>query len=170
MLPNDPRRKRFIAAYNAGAPLGEIARNLGMSHRTARRWQLHYGLPDRPRKPIPNGKKLPDFAIDFIRQHYRQPGWTADAIASRLGITRNTVIGRANRMGLSRKPGTERQRSRYHRLPDAPDVRRCQWITGEVSAAGEFSYCGEAVAHKSYCQHHAERAYPLLRVDADCGT
>jgi hypothetical protein len=51
---------------------------------------------------VPSEIKEPwsDADAAFLRQHYKQPGWSAAKIGKRLGRTRHEVIGKANRLGL----------------------------------------------------------------------
>lgn len=164
MLPNDPQRERLVTAFKAGVPISEIAKDLRKTHRTVRRWIEYYGLQREQLMPQTIGQSLPQEAIDFIAAHYGSPGWTAAAIAKHLGLTRNTVIGRANRMGISAKRGRRsRKRRDWDKLPPVPPKSKCQYIHGDVTRAGDFSYCGADVAAGSYCHEHAMACYPLYR-------
>ncbi len=85
-------------------------------------------------------------------------GYTARQIADRLGgVTRNAVIGKAHRMGLSSKPQTIKR----HDMP--MDLNRsertCQWPMGHPGQ-DEFKFCGDsAVPGKPYCTKHCDVAY-----------
>lgn len=50
-----------------------------------------------------------DTEVTFLRKHYKQPGWTAQRIADKLGRTKNETIGKANRLGLRDEGFMERQ-------------------------------------------------------------
>ncbi|MAO91775.1 MAG: global cell cycle regulator GcrA-like protein [Rhodospirillales bacterium] len=85
-------------------------------------------------------------------------GYTARQIAEKLGgVTRNAVIGKAHRLGLSSRP---QQVKRHTPLP-IPNVveRHCQWPIGHPGT-DEFHFCGKsAVPGKPYCQAHCGVAY-----------
>ena len=116
-------------------------------------------------------------------------GRTADVIAQDLGcgISRNAVLGKVYRMGLSaeRVPRTRKvpapkvviARLTGTRVPDhtrsslqAPDPEcgtrtvlsvgssDCRWPLGDPALPG-FSLCGGPVARGSFCTRHAEMAY-----------
>lgn len=160
------KREQFAAMFAAGMPIDEIAQKLRMSHHTASKWIDQDGLHREPLKPPSIGKTLPGEVIQFIADHYRKPDWSASKIARHLGLTRNTVIGRANRMGLATK-SCPRHEIKMHNLPPAPIRSSCQWIDGDVTRAGDFHYCGEPVSVGSYCQDHAKLAYVRCRTASD---
>lgn len=103
------------------------------------------------------------------------------------GCTRNSVIGRAHRLGLEKlsrqdperttRPRSTVIRRRESRVPDAPQVidtlipfeqRKtlltlgpgdCRWPVGDPQAAG-FFFCGaEKFGQESYCAAHYHRAH-----------
>ncbi|MDF1722126.1 MAG: GcrA family cell cycle regulator [Minwuia sp.] len=117
-------------------------------------------------------------------------GMTAAQIAEQLGnVTRNAVIGKANRLGLS-KPGRPRAakapkqaapRPRFTRpaprpepeelvAPQAPAAappppgalpqhRRCQFPVGHPGES-DFHFCDhETLTGKPYCDYHCSIAY-----------
>lgn len=161
------KREQFAAMFAAGMPIDEIAQSLRMSHHTAREWIDQDGLHREPLKPPSIGKTLPGKVIQFIADHYRKPDWSASKIARHLGLTRNTVIGRANRMGLSTVSGPRSTPIKMHNLPPAPPRSSCQWIDGDVTRAGDFGYCGDPVSTGSYCQEHAKLAYVRCRTASE---
>ncbi len=94
--------------------------------------------------------------VAVLEEMWRK-GYSARQIAQQLGgVTRNAVIGKANRMGLSQRPKTVR------RLPIAAPIRNernCQWPHGNPGEES-FHLCGERVLNgKPYCQQHCEVAY-----------
>ncbi len=106
------------------------------------------------------------------------PSYPARAIAEKLGggLTRNAVIGKANRMGLPHKlTGKARLTPRVLvpteiGPPEAREmqvVRSCQWPFGDPTAA-DYRLCGEETKEgKSYCAVHCKMAYvPVSRVRA----
>ncbi|PHQ69786.1 MAG: global cell cycle regulator GcrA-like protein [Sneathiella sp.] len=84
-------------------------------------------------------------------------GKTAAEIADELGdVTRNAVIGKANRLGLSAKATPAVQKAKKKALPPH---RACQWPTGHPGEP-KFHFCGdEAVPSKPYCLTHCNMAY-----------
>lgn len=85
-------------------------------------------------------------------------GYTARQIAEKLGgVTRNAVIGKAHRMGLSQRPSPVK---RYEPMASIGGYERtCQWPIGHPGSP-EFRFCGDtAVQGKPYCTNHCQVAY-----------
>lgn len=89
-------------------------------------------------------------------------GRSAREIGEKLGMTRNAVIGKANRLGLAHK-GAVRPAAR--RAPDRPSSpldlteRMCRWPIGHPGEA-DFHFCGSArVPGRPYCDAHCNVAY-----------
>jgi GcrA cell cycle regulator len=82
-------------------------------------------------------------------------------IGSRLGITKNAVVGKMHRLGLAK-----RQSPIAPKEPPPAVVRletlgfdMCSWPSGEPGTPG-FRFCGRpAVQDKPYCAEHCARAY-----------
>lgn len=105
-------------------------------------------------------------------------GYSARQIAERLGegITRNAVIGKANRLGLSKPSKSsvtrqQRQRERAEkvlRLQPPTDegatifsltASTCRWPIGDPGDL-DFHFCGaKSNGGQPYCEYHAARAY-----------
>ena len=105
-------------------------------------------------------------------------GFTARQIAEELGgeVTRNAVIGKANRLGLSKpsKSSVSRQQRQQQRetvvqKPEAPQGERatiftltastCRWPIGDPSQS-DFYFCGaKSASGQPYCDYHAAMAY-----------
>ena len=85
-------------------------------------------------------------------------GYTARQIAEKLGgVTRNAVIGKAHRLGLSSRP-QQVKRAVHVPLPHVVE-RFCQWPIGHPGS-DDFHFCGApAVPGKPYCQKHCGVAY-----------
>lgn len=87
-------------------------------------------------------------------------GLSAAEISRRFGdVTRNAVIGKVHRLGLSGRP------SPIKRAPQRPVViatnsdRPCQWPFGDPGEP-DFHFCGrEAAPGRPYCPEHVARAY-----------
>ncbi len=107
-----------------------------------------------------------------------EKGLSASQIASDLGegVTRNAVIGKAHRMGLSSRPSpvkTEpaaprkapptkkdpgKAAKKYVTLLDLTE-RMCKWPIGHPGDA-DFHFCGKpSVPAMPYCKEHCEAAY-----------
>ena len=98
-----------------------------------------------------------DERVNLLKSLWKQ-GYTARKIAEKLGggVTRNAVIGKAHRMGLSAKPQPTKRR-----LAPSPGTidRSCQWPIGDPGDRN-FKLCGEkAMTGKPYCQFHCSIAY-----------
>ena len=85
-------------------------------------------------------------------------GKTAAEIAEELGgVTRNAVIGKANRLGLSNKSSTAA--APKAKKKKVPAHKACQWPIGHPGEAG-FHFCEEECVHsKPYCLKHCNMAY-----------
>lgn len=89
-----------------------------------------------------------------------QEGCTARQIAERIGgVSRNAVIGKIYRLGLSQK------RVRSARIPLSPvskndtEYDTCQWPFG-YPGREDFHFCGASVvAERPYCANHCALAY-----------
>lgn len=95
-------------------------------------------------------------------------GRSAREIAGKLGVTRNAVIGKANRLGLSHSSAAPaRRRQTVTKLernprPSSPldlTERMCRWPIGHPGER-DFHFCGNAhVPGRPYCEAHCELAY-----------
>ena len=86
-------------------------------------------------------------------------GLTASQIAAELSITRNAVIGKAHRLGLSGRVSPI-QRSKPPKLTlVALKERMCKWPIGHPGEP-DFHFCGsDARPNSPYCPEHHARAY-----------
>lgn len=118
-----------------------------------------------------------DASIEQLRELW-VAGFSAREIADRLGegATRNAVIGKANRMGLSKPTKssiTRRQKREAHEQEVQAAVQMppggatvltltgssCRWPVGHPGEA-HFHFCGSKTAPgQPYCDQHARLAY-----------
>ena len=92
---NARRNKQIKRRFSRGEGRLSIAKDFGLT--TARISQIALGLGARPRH---RGTRWPDDDIVILKKNYNKT-LSATLIAEQLNTTRNAVIGKANRMGLS---------------------------------------------------------------------
>ena len=90
-------------------------------------------------------------------------GIPAREIANKLGnVSRNAVIGKANRLGLSKKVKEQENfnETKEHNLNSLiANMRGCKWPIGHPGDA-DFYFCGkEVIPGKPYCGEHCLVAY-----------
>lgn len=97
-----------------------------------------------------------DHRIEELKKLWSD-GRTASQIADFLGdVTRNAVIGKAHRLGLSSRPSPIKRKTFV--LPSTHD-RMCQWPIGNPGESG-FRFCDQtADPGRPYCPNHCNMAY-----------
>lgn len=97
-----------------------------------------------------------DHRVDELKRLWHE-GKTASQIADELGdVTRNAVIGKAHRLGLSSRPSPIKRKTFV--LPTTNE-RMCQWPIGNPGEPG-FRFCDQtALAGRPYCHEHCSLAY-----------
>jgi len=82
-------------------------------------------------------------------------------IGRRLGITKNAVVGKAHRLGLTKRQSPIRRKPNQTEIVklEGLGVGMCSWPTGEPGT-DDFRFCGAPVIPgKPYCGEHCARAY-----------
>ena len=100
--------------------------------------------------------------VDKLTKLWEQ-GVSAREIANKLGeVSRNAVIGKANRLGLSKKVGnTEKKIEALYIDVNSlvPNMSGCKWPIGHPGDK-DFYFCGkEVIPGKPYCGEHCLIAY-----------
>ena len=86
-----------------------------------------------------------------------EEGVTTDEIGRRIGVTKNAVIGKVHRIGLTPRVITQKPPPRRNVFDFTGPA--CMWPVGHPGE-DDFHFCGEhPVAGKPYCEHHVEVAY-----------
>ena len=100
--------------------------------------------------------------VDKLTKLWEQ-GVSAREIANKLGeVSRNAVIGKANRLGLSKKAeNTQKKIEALHIDVNSlvPNMSGCKWPIGHPGDK-DFYFCGkEVIPGKPYCGEHCVIAY-----------
>ena len=99
----EQRNREMLAQCEAGVPLAEIAAEHGVSAERVRQIVRRLGVPGTG----PSAWSPTDTAT--LRRLWRK-GLTASLIADQLGVTKNAITSRANRLDLpSRRPTNQEQ-------------------------------------------------------------
>ncbi len=91
-------------------------------------------------------------------------GISARDIAYKIGgdLTRNAVIGKANRLGLSKSFGSGNKAKDAKKTtpsPPPPVLRKCQWPFGHPDEP-DFHFCEKLTFQtRPYCREHCLEAY-----------
>lgn len=99
-----------------------------------------------------------DERVERLKYLWSQ-GMSASEIAQELGdVTRNAVIGKAHRLGLSGRPSPIRKKTKGVTILDLTE-RMCKWPIGDPKHP-DFRFCGhQSVQGMPYCAEHCAMAY-----------
>jgi GcrA cell cycle regulator len=100
-----------------------------------------------------------DERIERLKKMWTE-GSTASQIADDLGgVSRNAVIGKAHRLGLSGRPSPIKKKPTRGATILALTERMCKWPVGDPKHQ-DFHFCGKnALPGMPYCAEHAALAY-----------
>ena len=88
-------------------------------------------------------------------------GLPTSEIGRKIGATKNAVVGKAHRLGLTKRQSPIRRKPQEVRIVKLDGLRAgmCSWPIGEPGTEG-FHFCGKpAVPGKPYCAEHCSIAY-----------
>ena len=107
--------------------------------------------------------------IDVLSQMWRT-GFTARQIAQKIGngVTRNAVIGKAHRLGLSQRPQPAQNVPRP--MPVTLGLlKQCEWPFGDPREP-DFHFCQKPVKPgRPYCEEHCQIAYRTVFYESQDG-
>jgi GcrA cell cycle regulator len=100
-----------------------------------------------------------DERIEQLRDLWND-GASASDIAEVLGdVTRNAVIGKAHRLGLTSRPSPIKRRPNRGATILSLTERMCKWPVGDPKHA-DFHFCGKPSSQgMPYCAEHSALAY-----------
>jgi len=94
--------------------------------------------------------------IEQLTQLWEE-GVTTAEIGRRIGVSKNAVIGKVHRIGLTPRVITEKPAPRRNVFEFTGPA--CMWPSGHPSD-DDFHFCGDRpMAGKPYCEHHSALAY-----------
>ena len=102
--------------------------------------------------------------MDTLKKLWSE-GKSASEIAEILGqdISRNSVIGKAHRLGLSGRPSPIKKKTVQPLTLHSMTERMCKWPFGDPKKP-DFHFCGHPVAVAiTYCPEHRSIAYQAAR-------
>ena len=149
------RRRELITRLERGEPAARVARELGISSRTARKWRARFrahgpaGLADRSSRPQRHPRQTQP-AIALGIKVLRQQRWTCAQIGAAVGVSAATAARILRRAGLSR-------RGRYE--PPAP-VRRYEHLHPgdlrhvDTKKLGRIQSLGHRITGRAAGVHH----------------
>jgi len=107
----------------------------------------------------PSAEPVETWTPDRIEMLTRlwEEGVTTAEIGRRIGVTKNAVIGKVHRIGLTPRVITQKPPPKRNVFDFTGPA--CMWPLGHPGE-DDFHFCGEhPVTGKPYCEHHVELAY-----------
>ena len=152
-----PDLSKLAALHEAGMSRRQMANELGRSI-----WGISRGLELHLNRTMTNNIPWSEGASDRLRQMF-YANYSDAQIAAELRVTRNAVIGRRQRMGLT---GDKRPKIKRRGVKNIPMSRGtfsgtipdgCKWPSGE---SPNITFCGgERLPSGPYCAEHRKLAY-----------
>jgi GcrA cell cycle regulator len=121
-------------------------------------WTFEPVVVDETLAPAP-AQVEPTWTPERIAELTRlwEEGITTAEIGRRIGVSKNAVIGKVHRIGLTPRVITEKPAPRRNVFEFAGPA--CMWPIGHPGE-DEFHFCGERpMGGKPYCEHHSALAY-----------
>ena len=97
-MPRESRDEAFTRMWKAGMPLLHICTALNINPNMGKHLRSRLALPPRPSGGGTALRWTPEMDA-VVRREYIVAGHSADTVAKTLGVSRNSVIGRASRLG-----------------------------------------------------------------------
>lgn len=99
-----------------------------------------------------------DDRTDVLKRLWAE-GKSAQVIADEIGdVTRNAVVGKAHRLGLSARPSPIKRKKPKPRAYSGGSHAKCEWPFGDPGQA-DFYFCGRrTVRGRPYCAEHLKRS------------
>ena len=88
-------------------------------------------------------------------------GLSTSIIGSKIGVTKNAVVGKVHRLKLAKRGSPIKQKIQPAEIINLEALRpgMCRWPEGEPGTEN-FNFCGQpAIPDKPYCAAHCARAY-----------
>ena len=122
-------------------------------------WTLEPSVEVCAPVPVEAPQVEPTWTEERIEQLTRlwEEGVTTAEIGRRIGVTKNAVIGKVHRIGLTPRVITQKPPPRRNVFEFTGPA--CMWPIGHPTD-DDFHFCGgRPVAGKPYCEHHVAVAY-----------
>ena len=115
-----------------------------------------------------------DEKVNSLKKLWAKGTSTAE-IARRLGLSKNSIIGKVHRLNLDMRPSPLKKKSVVSQKKTASHSKKgkigildlklntCRWPIGDPTDA-DFHFCGEnTVVGKPYCAKHCALAYTTIK-------
>lgn len=152
-----PEEDEHIRKHYGKKFASEIGASIGRSKDSILNRARLLGLTDTTDMSLVN-PEWTDEQVAYLKENYGK--LTARQIGKAIGKTKNSVIGRANRLNLNRSHRPAIQPWSEIKVREVPmgsyKQAGCQWIDGDP-LRGDHTYCGEPLkegSRFSYCAEH----------------